>query len=88
MDSRGQMAKRLMRLRVEGRASAGEALLADGAQAGTLTSVAGADGLGYVRAAPMATGTALKTTMGSAVTVIGNAEFGNQKAPGISVSDF
>jgi aminomethyltransferase len=75
MDSRGQMAKRLMRLRLHGPAAAGEALLAEGAAAGMLTSVAGDIALGYVRAAHTAIGTVLKTAVGSAVTVIGPAGF-------------
>lgn len=70
MDSRGQMAKRLMRLRLNGPAAAGEALLAEGAAAGMLTSVAGADALGFVRSAHTAPGTTLKTAEGSGVTVI------------------
>ncbi len=70
MDARGQMAKRLMRLRVEGSATAGDRLLADSAEVGTLTSVSGADGLGYVRTAYAAVGTRLATATGSTVTVI------------------
>jgi aminomethyltransferase len=73
MDSRGQLAKRLLRLRVDGPISAGAALLAEGAAAGTLTSVAGADGLGYARLAHALPGTKMKTATGSIVTVIGNA---------------
>ena len=70
MDSRGQIAKRLMRLRVEGLAVAGEMLLAEGVTAGMLTSIAGTDGLGYVRAAFASAGTRLATPNGSTVTVI------------------
>jgi aminomethyltransferase len=88
MDSRGQVAKRLMRLRIDGPVSAGEALLADGAAAGTLTSVAGADGLGFVRAAHTAMGTALKTAIGSAVTVIGIAEIRMQNSEGARSASF
>jgi len=70
MDARGQMAKRLMRLRVEGPAIVGETLHADGATAGTLTSIAGTDGLGYVRTAFAAAGTRLAAANGSTVTVV------------------
>jgi aminomethyltransferase len=70
MDSRGQMAKRLMRLRLEGPAVAGEALFAAGVAAGALTSVAGDAALGFVRSAHTAPGTTLKTAEGSGVTVI------------------
>jgi aminomethyltransferase len=73
MDSRGQMAKRLMRLRIEGPAIAGEALFAAGVAAGTLTSIAGADALGFVRSAHAAPGTTLKTAEGSGVTIVENA---------------
>jgi aminomethyltransferase len=70
MDARGQMAKRLMRLRVDGPATAGDRLLADSAEVGTLTSVSGVDGLGYVRTAYAAVGTRLATATGSTATVI------------------
>lgn len=70
MDSRGQMAKRLMRLRLNGPAAAGEALLAEGAAAGTLTSVAGDDALGFVRTAFAVLGTRLAAANGSTVTVV------------------
>ncbi|MEO6063952.1 MAG: glycine cleavage system protein T [Thermoflexales bacterium] len=73
MDARGQMAKRLMRLRVEGAASAGAALFADGASAGALTSVASADALGFVRTAYATPGMVMQTASGIIVTVVGNA---------------
>lgn len=53
MESRGQLAKRLMRLESEQVMTAGEALTVDGSNAGKVTSVTsdGHAGLGYVRSA-------------------------------------
>jgi len=73
MEARGQMAKRLMRLRVDGPATAGAALFAGGVAAGTLTSVAGTDALGFVRSAYATPGTVVQTAGGIIVTIVGNA---------------
>jgi aminomethyltransferase len=65
MESRNQLAKRLMRLAVVGGAPApGEALRFGNQPAGKLTSVAGAHALGYVRSALIEAGRVLETEAG------------------------
>jgi aminomethyltransferase len=61
MESRGQLAKRLMRLESDQAVPSGAALTADGANAGVLTSVTsdGGAALGYVRSMWAHTGQAL-----------------------------
>ncbi len=76
MDSRNQVAKRLMRLRVEGAARPGETLLANAVPAGTLTSISGVDAIGFVRAAHAKVGAILSTAGGAMVTVVGEAGMG------------
>lgn len=73
MDSRNQVAKRLMRLRVEGAATPGDTLLANAGPAGLLTSIAGVDAVGFVRSVHATVGTILSTAGGVMVTQVGDA---------------
>lgn len=75
MESRGQIAKRLMRLAMVGPGEPGEALRLDGATVGTLTSRANAAALGYVRAAQAVPGVALTTVSGGSAAVLGPAGY-------------
>jgi len=61
MESRGQLAKKLCALRAEGAVRAGSKLLTEsGEEVGLVTSVAGEDALGYVRATRANSGEALR----------------------------
>ncbi|HSH01894.1 MAG TPA: glycine cleavage system protein T [Anaerolineae bacterium] len=70
MDSRGQLAKRLVRLRVGGEVMVGAGLLAEGKKAGTVTSVAGKAALGYVRTKFLESGVGLVTEDGVDVEIV------------------
>lgn len=59
MESRNKLAKVLVRLRLDGPAAEGAALRSDGAEIGTLTSVAGQAALGFVKPEFATPGTAL-----------------------------
>jgi len=62
MESRGQLARRLMRMQVvRGDVTAGAELLHDGQPCGSLTSVAGSHALGYVRRGAFEVGRALRS---------------------------
>ena len=75
MDSRGRLAKRLVRLEATEPIVAGDVLLAAGKKAGTVTSAAQvADktvALGYVKTKVLEGGGALVTAGGAAVVVCG-----------------
>jgi folate-binding Fe-S cluster repair protein YgfZ len=63
MESRGQLAKRLVRLTADGVVNAGEAISANGKEVGTITSAAAAAGgtlaLGYVKSSALMDNTPL-----------------------------
>jgi aminomethyltransferase len=78
MESRGQLAKMLVKLAFEAPLPAGTSLLSDGTKVGTLTSSAahpagGYVGLGYVKTAQAQVGGALQSDSGEALHIIGLA---------------